>query len=243
MLETIRRRRIKQTYQTGMRMESEYTWNNNSKVCSKNTPKLLSTHHEVHCASTSPAGPQQAGHSLRLAEVAAPAYHSRRPFLLALNVHFASPHDRTNSSSPFTSSNVIPQISVRVLSVPLNPQLRSITPSSCAATFAVFSNGLSKIFSGLFSPFPFPFPVHGTTGRSIGAKIPTPWISERINVLFVRNTSVKGLIPSQDTSYSFANRIARSEVSLWMIVLMPVCAENVHGGQTKVVGVSVVGAR
>ena len=194
-------------------------------------------------ASTSPGGPQHEGHSRRLTEVVAPAYHSRRPFSLAMNVHFASPHVRINSLSFLTSSNVIPQINLRVLSVPLNPQLRSMTLSSCSATPVVLSNGLSKILSGLFFLFPFPFPVHGTTGRSIGSKIPTPWISERTNVLFVRNTSAKGFIPSQDTSYSFANRIARSEVSLWIIVLTLVCAENVHGGQTKVVDVSVVGDR
>ena len=200
------------------------------------------THHDVNRASTSPAGPQHAGHSLRLAELVAPAYHSRRPFSLALNTHFASPHAWTNSPSLFTSSNVIPQMNLRVLSVPLNPQLRSMTLSSCSATPVVLSSGLSKILSGFF-PLPFPFPVHGTTRRSIGSKISTPWISERTNVLLVRNTSAKGLIPSQDTSYSFANMIARSDVSLWIIVLMPVCTENVHGGQTKVVGVSVVGDR
>lgn len=211
--------------------------------CTQKYANSMPTHYDVYRARILPAGPQHEGHSFRLAEVVAPAYHSRRPFSLALNVHLASPHARTNCPSSFTSSNVIPQIHLRVPSVPLNPQLRSMTLSSCSATPVVLSRGLSRIRNGLFFPFPFPFPVHGTTGRSIGSKIPTPWISERTNVLLVRNTSVKGLIPSQDTSYSFANRIARSEVSLWIIVLMPVCAENVHGGQTKVVGASVVGDR
>ena len=132
-----------------------------------------------------PVGPEPEGHSLRLAEVVAPAYHCRNPSSLALNVHFAPSHARINCSSSFTSSNVIPQTHLRVLSVPLNLQLRSMTLSSCSATSAVLSKGLSRIFSGFFFPFPFPFSVHGPTGRSIGSKFSTPWISERTNVLLV----------------------------------------------------------
>jgi hypothetical protein len=212
-------------------------------VCSRKYTQIdTNLSHDLY-RTESPAGPQHAGHNLRLVEVAAPAYHSRKPFSLALNTHFASPHAGTKSPSFFTSSNVIPQTNLRVLTVPLNPQLRSMTLSNCPATSGVLRRGLSKIFSGLFFPFPLPLPVHGTTGRSIGSKIPTPWISESTNVLLVRNTSANGLIPSHDTSYSFANRIARSEVSLWITVLMPVCAENVHGGQTNVAAVSVVGER
>ena len=55
-------------------------------------PNMMPTHHDVYRASIPPAGPQHEGHSFRLVEVVAPAYHSRRPFSLALNVHFAFPH-------------------------------------------------------------------------------------------------------------------------------------------------------